>query len=82
MNHRALLIIVLSALLGDTPGAWYGPALDWAKVRGLVSGYPGNEFRPNNPVLRAPIVQILFQLNSDGLSWSNWSGGPLATWRF
>lgn len=31
----------------DVPtGAWYAPAVDWAREAGAVAGFPGNRFRP------------------------------------
>ena len=65
-----------------SPGAWFSPALDWAKVKGLVSGFPGNVFRPNDPVNRAQIVDMLDDFASNGTAWSNWTGPPLYTWRY
>jgi hypothetical protein len=43
-------------------GAFYRQALNWAKTRGLVSGYPGNRFVPNDPVNRGQLVNMAWKL--------------------
>jgi len=65
-----------------SPSAWFSPALGWAKAKGLVSGFPGNVFRPNDPVSRAQLVAMLSGLASNGVAWSNWTGGDLFAYRF
>ena len=64
-----------------SPSAWFSPALDWAKVKGLVSGFPGNLYRPNDPVSRAQIVDMLSDFASTESAWTNWPGPELYTWR-
>jgi hypothetical protein len=45
----------------DVPAnAAYGPALDWAKAQGVVTGYRGNTFRPRDAVNRGQLVQMLW----------------------
>jgi streptogramin lyase len=54
----------------DVPdGAFYDEALDWAKRRGLVSGFPGNLFKPNDPVTRGQVASILYNLARNPSAW-------------
>ena len=41
--------------------AFYRAALDWAKARGVVVGYPDGTYRPRDPVTRAQFVAMLFR---------------------
>ena len=43
------------------PSAWYAPALDWGRFRGVVDGYEDHTYRPLNPVDRAETASILFR---------------------
>lgn len=46
----------------DTPdGAWYSNAVLWASQRGLVSGYGGGLFGPNDPVSREQMTTIFWR---------------------
>jgi hypothetical protein len=46
---------------GDVrPNAWMSAALSWAKAEGIVSGFPGNRFAPNQSITRAQIAQWLW----------------------
>ena len=46
----------------DTPdGAWYGDAVLWASRQGLISGYGGGLFGPNDPVTREQMTTILWR---------------------
>jgi len=46
----------------DTPdGAWYGNAVLWASQQGLISGYGGGRFGPNDPVNREQMTTILWR---------------------
>ena len=38
------------------PTAWYDQGLDWAAAAGIVSGFPGQAFRPRDPVNRGQAV--------------------------
>jgi len=38
---------------------WYTPAVNRAKAYNLVTGFTDNTFRPNQPITRAEVVQIL-----------------------
>jgi hypothetical protein len=40
--------------------AWMAGALSWAKAEGIVTGYPGNRFLPDQPINRAQIANWLF----------------------
>ena len=45
----------------DVPqNQWYTAAVTWAAETGLVSGYPGGKFGPNDPIKREDIAVILF----------------------
>ena len=46
-------------------GSWYASFVYAAKNMGIVSGYPDNTFRPNNPVTRAEALKIIL-LSKDG----------------
>jgi uncharacterized repeat protein (TIGR01451 family) len=47
----------------DVPGtAFYDDAVDYAKFFGLVNGFPGNLYKPRDPVNRGQIVNMLWQL--------------------
>lgn len=46
----------------DTPdGAWYGDAVLWASQRGLIAGYGGGLFGPNDPVSREQMTTIFWR---------------------
>ena len=46
----------------DTPdGAWYGDAVLWASQQGLISGYGGGLFGPNDPVTREQMTTIFWR---------------------
>lgn len=48
---------------GDVPGtAFYDDGVDYAKFFGLVNGFGGNRYKPNDPVNRGQIVNMLWQL--------------------
>lgn len=64
----------------DVPGdAWYGPALSWAKAQGLVTGFPGNVYKPKDPVNRAQISNMLFSLAANPDAWTAYGGAPPGT---
>ena len=46
----------------DTPdGAWYGDAVLWASREGIMGGYGGGRFGPNDPVSREQMTAILWR---------------------
>ena len=50
------------AAFTDTPaGAWYRPAVSWAAEQGIVSGYGGGLFGPDDPVTREQLAAILWR---------------------
>lgn len=42
-------------------GAWYGPALDWARDAGVVAPYADGSFHPKSSVKRSQIVDMLWR---------------------
>jgi hypothetical protein len=55
----------------DIPAnAFYETALDWAFSAGLVTGFPGNKYKPKDPVNRQQLMQMLYQMVAAA------SGGP------
>jgi len=47
----------------DVPdGAWYESGLDWVADEGIVTGFPGNRFRPTRAVARAGATRMLHRL--------------------
>lgn len=54
----------------DVPeGAWYTQAVRWAASAGLLSGYGGGRFGPNDPVTREQIAAILWRY--EGQPWAD-----------
>lgn len=43
-----------------TNESWAFEALKWAKENGVVNGYGDGSFRPNQPITRAEMVQVLY----------------------
>lgn len=70
---RAMLATVLYRYAGkpaaagetgftDTPaGAWYSSAVTWVSANGIMSGYGGGLFGPDDPVTREQIATILWR---------------------
>ena len=55
-------VVTGSDAFSDTPdGAWYSDAVLWASQQGLVSGYSGGLFAPNDPVSREQMTTILWR---------------------
>lgn len=50
-------------------GAYYGTAVYWARLEGLVNGYSDNRFGVNDPVTRQQVAAILWR----------WAGSPAAS---
>lgn len=44
------------------PGAWYYGAVDYVVSQGLLSGSSRSRFSPEQPLTRAMLAQVLFQL--------------------
>jgi hypothetical protein len=44
----------------DVP-AWAAEAIGWLAQQGIATGYPGNRFRPNDPITRAQLVRMLYR---------------------
>lgn len=42
-------------------GAWYSQSVAWAVERGVVSGYGGGRFGPNDPITREQLAAMLWQ---------------------
>ncbi len=63
------------------PGAVYGDALDWARDRGLVTGFSDGRYRPRDPVTRGQFVTMLFRLAGTPEGWTAF-GPPPSTVRF
>lgn len=42
-------------------GAWYSQSVAWAVERGVVSGYGGGRFGPNDPITREQLAMMLWQ---------------------
>ncbi len=51
-------------------GAWYAPAVAWAKENGYVSGYPDGTFKPNQAVTREEFCTIMSRyLQKQGVTY-------------
>lgn len=54
--------IASGSVYKDVPqGYWAAPAIKEAYEMGFMKGYPGNEFRPNQPVSRVEVLVSLAQ---------------------
>ena len=42
-------------------GAWYSDAITWAAANGIVSGYGGGKFGPNDNITREQLATILWR---------------------
>lgn len=52
-------------------GAWYAPAVAWAKENGYISGYPDGTFKPNQTVTREDFCTIMSRyLQKQGVTYS------------
>ena len=72
-TSRAMLATVLYRYAGspavtgaadytDTPaGAWYSSAVAWVSANGIMSGYGGGRFGPDDPVTREQLATILWR---------------------
>ena len=52
-------------------GAWYAPAVAWAKENGYISGYPDGTFKPNQTVTREDFCTIMSRyLQKQGVTYT------------
>jgi len=69
---RGMLVVVLHNMEGNPAGdssvsfsdvgdTWYTDAVRWAAGEGIVKGYPGGTFRPEDPVTREEMATILYR---------------------
>lgn len=65
----------------DVPGdAWYADSVYWARLNGVVQGYSGETFGPEDPITREQLVTMLYRyLQSQGEAVSG--GGDLSAYR-
>lgn len=53
----------------DVPAnKWYAPAVEYCYTRGLMSGNSAAEFSPDQPVTRAMMIQVLYNVKARSLS--------------
>ena len=45
----------------DVEGKWYSGSADWARLTGVVKGYPDGTFRGDRPITRAEAATILYR---------------------
>ncbi|MCB1005620.1 MAG: DUF1800 family protein, partial [Acidimicrobiales bacterium] len=64
------------------PTAPYGPALSWAKDRGIVGGYPDGTFRPKRTASRAQVVMMVWHAAGDpgGSPRNDYTDVPVDAW--
>ena len=41
--------------------SWYGTAVYWARLAGVVGGYPDGSFGPNDPITREQMAAMLYR---------------------
>lgn len=70
---RSMLVTVLYRLSGSpaivvgrdftdvSADSWYAPSVTWAKVVGVIDGYPDGTFRPEDDVTREQVAAILYR---------------------
>ena len=69
---RGMVVTILYSLEGKpsvgaasfqdvAPSAWYAPAVAWASANGIVSGYSGETFGPEDPITREQMAAILYR---------------------
>ncbi|MBR6290010.1 MAG: S-layer homology domain-containing protein, partial [Clostridia bacterium] len=59
----------------DVKGKWYWGAADWARLTGVVRGYPDGAFRGDRPITRAEAATMLYRyFKFAGLDPSNAEG--------
>ena len=71
------------------PGTWYHEAVDYVLREGLMSGYTGTAFGPDDPLSRAQFAQILYNMEggpavAGGIGFADTASGqwytPAVTW--
>ncbi len=72
----------------DTWGHWANQAVTWANGQGLIRGYPDGFFRPDKPITRAEMAEVVFKyedpfplpisLFPDVGTW-HWASMPIAS---
>ena len=72
-TSRAMIVTILWRLAGKPaassdpafadvpPGIWYADAVRWAASEGIVGGYGGALFGPDDPVSREQLAAILYR---------------------
>ena len=61
-NHAGRPVIQNGSTFTDAaPGAWYADAVAWAAAEGIISGYGGGRFGPNDPITREQLAVILWR---------------------
>lgn len=72
-TSRAMIAVILWRLEGSpvveeytdfsdvADGAWYTQAIRWASSVGVVGGYPGGSFGPNDPITREQLAVMLYR---------------------
>lgn len=55
------------------------PALDWARVHGLVAPYPDGTFRAKKTLTRQQVTSILFDLASSKSAWAQYPAAAPST---
>ena len=88
-TSRAMIVTILHRLEGspvtgtpvftDVPlGQWYSEPISWAAENGIVDGYGGGRFGPNDTITREQMVSILYRYATykgyDCSAWADLSG--------
>jgi hypothetical protein len=66
--------------LTDISDSWAFEAIRWAKLNGIVNGYPDSTFRPNAPLSRAEMCTIISRWKSLPLIISDFPDVSLNYW--
>ena len=95
---RGMLVTVLYRLAGspdlsdenlgypfaDVPGdSWFADGVYWARLNGVVSGYSGNAFGPNDPLTREQLAAILWRYSGSPAAETETpftDGSAIASW--
>jgi len=66
----------------DVSDSWAYDAILWAKLNGIVKGYPDSTFRPNAPLARAELCAMIYRWKSKELflAISNFPDVPITHW--
>jgi hypothetical protein len=61
-------VAAASSYFFDVPdGQWYTAAVNWAEEHGVIAGTGANTFSPDQPVTRAQLAQVLYNLSKQGM---------------